>query len=475
MSGGLSSQTKRRQGVLLAWLASLLLAIWLPASLPALAQEGVNIRIDRATVQFPIQVDFFLQAYHPSGIEGVILHYGTNGRTCLSSHAQQRLEFEPGPRVDLTWEWELKRSGALPPQAEIWWQWEIVDADGEAHWTDRQTLVFADPRYEWRTITQGPVTLYWFEGDQAFGQFLVNLAISGLERLEAFTGVQPDGPINLIVYPSAEHVRDVLIHTYEWTGGVALSAYNTTILGIAPSERDWAARVIPHELSHLVTGAATFNCQGVQQPTWLNEGLAEYAEGPLPEWRMQLVVAALEEDRLPPLRSLSRRFPGSSGGASLSYAQSAAVVHYLVSEFGAEKVNDLLAALQSGQAIEPALGSVYGFDTDGLENRWRVSLGHPERVLSAPPAGAQGDPTPVPTLSLWTPSGQGTAPPSVTPEPTPAPATPTATPVRIVKSQTHKTIARAQVPDRSWIWIALGTGGGAALAVALVLLRKEGN
>jgi hypothetical protein len=453
----------------------LFLAIWALGAEPAWAQDAVSVQTNRVSTEFPLQVNFHLQVNSIHGIESIILHYGTDGRTCLEGHARQRMEFEAGRQVDLTWGWELERSGALPPQAEIWWQWEIVDAAGDTLWTDRETLIFEDPRYEWETITRGLITLHWIEGDQDFGQYLADLAVRGLERLESFTGVRPDWPVHIVVYPSAEHVREALIRTYDWTGGVALPRYNISILGIAPEELEWAASVIPHELSHLVIGAVVFNCQGVVLPTWLSEGLAVYAEGPLPIWREDLVIESLEKDRLPTLRSLSSGFPASNKSASLAYSQSAAVVHFLISEFGPELVNELLSTMQSGQAIDPALQQIYGFDTAGLDSRWRASLGFHGQAMEEPSAGAPLSPTTVPTLALWTPITQPTAtalPSAIPATPKPA-ATSTFSTETIKKSPAPSTIPAGEDSETELLWVVLGAGGGALLAVILLLLRKE--
>ncbi|MEZ4643862.1 MAG: hypothetical protein R3E31_14210 [Chloroflexota bacterium] len=35
------------------------------------------------------------------------------------------MTFDADTAVSLDWEWELKRSGALPPGVQVWWQWEL--------------------------------------------------------------------------------------------------------------------------------------------------------------------------------------------------------------------------------------------------------------------------------------------------------------------------------------------------------------
>ena len=47
-----------------------------------------------------------------------------------------------------------------------------------------------------------------------------------------------------------------------------------------------------HELAHLLLAEVTFNCFG-RLPTWLNEGLAVYSEGDLPEFQRRALDAAV--------------------------------------------------------------------------------------------------------------------------------------------------------------------------------------
>jgi hypothetical protein len=83
----------------------------------------------------------------------------------------------------------------------------------------------------------------------------------------------------------------------------------------------------------------------------------------------------LEAGRLPPLRNLAGGFSAHADQTNISYAQSGEVVRFLIHEYGPEQMSALLSAIQSGLRINPALQEVYGFDTDGLDNTWRASLG----------------------------------------------------------------------------------------------------
>ena len=400
---------------------------------PAQAQGGIQIQTDEATPNFPGSIDFHLVANSRAAIDSVVLHYGTNGRTCQSGEARQVVDFDHGPTVDTHWAWELKRSGSLPPGVQVWWQWEIHDASGAQITTEKQSLRVEDARYSWRTLTCNHLTLIWSEGDNAFGAALMDEAQRSLDRLATDMGVRPPGDVWITVYPTAEDIRGAILHQPEWTGGLAFPEYGSVVMGILPGEDEWAAQVIPHELAHLVVGALVFNCLGVDLPTWLDEGLARYSEGAWPNDERD-VRQALDQNALPPLRTLANGFPADEDRARLAYAQSGQIVQFMIQTYGPDKMSALLAAMQSGKKIDPALREGYSFDTDGLDAAWRISMGAAALPTVQPTSTASVERTPVPTFALWTAVPVAAAatptaspPPPDTPRPTLAsPTLPTA-------------------------------------------------
>jgi hypothetical protein len=402
----------------------LFLSLWLPV--PVLAQSGIQVKEDEAVLGFPDGITFQLKAVDDTDIQSVVLVYGSEGRTCISSAARQSIDFTPSDQVALDWEWEWKRSGIIPPGTLVWWYWEITDAINRTLTTPRQELVVQDPRHNWSVLESGGVTVQWVQGDASFGDRLHRIAVDSLYHLSKQMGVRPTGDVYIIVYPTSDDVQETLLVSTDWTGGVALPAYDSTIIGVGPQELDWAALIIPHELSHLVVGTLTFNCRGVYPPTWLNEGLSEMAEGSLSQVQGEQLLSALEEDDLPPLKSLENGFSAYGDEARLSYVYSGYIVQFMLEEYGVDKMASLLASIQEGNLIDTALEVVYGFDTYGLDAAWRDSMGFPvsERPTEVS-TGPTNTPTLVPTLPLINPGFLATATPR--PSPTQIPPTPTIT------------------------------------------------
>ncbi|MFC1919128.1 peptidase MA family metallohydrolase, partial [Chloroflexota bacterium] len=174
-------------------------------------------------------------------------------------------------------------------------------------------------------------------------------------------------------------------------------------IGIDPGNLSWGKRAATHELAHLVVHQMTFNPYS-ELPTWLDEGLAMYAEGELEAGYADFLEKAIAEDSLISVRSLASPFSAYGGQAVLSYAQSYSLVEFLVAGYGQNRMLELLNTFSEGSSYDRALEKVYGFDMDGLDNLWRdyVTRGHQEAGMTTASV------TPVSTgASSFTEAGYG--------------------------------------------------------------------
>jgi Peptidase MA superfamily len=381
----------------------------------AAAQSPITVSRNQLDISIPEKAVFSLAADSRANFQQVTLIYNVSRLSCQEGTARRHMDFKPDDQVRLDWELDFQRDGALLPGQELAWQWELQDAAGNLFVTEPLTITVQDQRHNWQSSSRGPVQVQWYQGDRAFGQRIAQTAFRGLGQLQRDLGVTYQRPIRITVYPDMDELREVLVETYEWTGAVALPEQGLILMAVSSEDSGWIEDVVPHELSHLVLLALTFNCQGGIVPTWLEEGLAERAVGPISPQEADSVLSALQAGSLPPLETLEGRFSQYSDEAGQSYNQSNMVVAYLVDTFGPDKLGGLLAALQSGIKIDKALASVYGFDTDGLDRVWRESLGF--KVTEPAQAGATPTRTTIPTIALWTPVVQ--ASPTSVPSPSP--------------------------------------------------------
>ena len=405
------------------WILCILLGL---TAVPVQAQAETPIFIDNhITPDFPETITFHLSLdTNETEIKRVLLRYGTNGRSCQDGGSLQSVKFEPDKVVETEWEWELRRSGAIPPGALVWWQWEIQDTDGNITTSKRQEYVVADDNHQWQSIDRNGIAINWYDASSSFGEAMYTQTENSLNHLQTNLGLPQPENVQLWFYDSGSAVQDALVNVPEWTGGVAFPEYGITVLGVAPGQDEWAAHIVPHELTHLLEGILTFNCRGIRLPTWLSEGLARYAEGDVDTEALARLETALAKENLPSLKSLSAGFSAYSDGAGLAYTYSGQIVAYLMDTYGPEQMTVLLQTMQAGSDIDAALQTVYGFDTYGLDAVWRTEQGYAPTPTSAADAAAlAASATPVPTIALGGIPQANTATPPMTPAVTAVPST----------------------------------------------------
>jgi hypothetical protein len=412
------------------FISSFLISLFFGAIRPAHAQAGIETIKNSATLDFPDDITFELEFKSSRPIKQINLLYGAEGKSCSGGLARQKVDFTTaGDTITTDWVWDFHKTDSLPVGVKVDWQWEIVDSNGVTTLVDPKTITIGDDSQNWKSVSGDGITVMWFDGSQGFGNKLLNIATDSIQRLSEDAGIEPPPDILIVVYPDAERLKEAILFTSEWVGGMAFPNYGISMMGIAPGEDDWAAEVIPHELAHLVTDTAVFNCLGTYMPTWLSEGLSMYLEGEPSPGDIASVETALKNDSLFPLRSLAQGFAVSGDKARLAYAFSGEVVRYLINTYGAERMAALLTAIQQGNTIDQALNKVYGFDTDWLDLEYRASKGYAElpaiRLTPSPSPQA----TSIATLAPILPGFGGAATQTPDPSPTETAAAPTDTPM----------------------------------------------
>ena len=228
--------------------------------------------------------------------------------------------------------------------------------------------------FKWQTFTENNVTFYWYAGGPDFGSRIADGVRDSLDTLQL--GRELVEPIKVFAYESSADVQGAVLFAQAWTGGLAFGSHNIVLITVNPDEFERDLPGVAHELAHLLVGEVTFNCFG-GLPTWLNEGLAVYVEGELPDFQIRALNEAIANDDLISLRSLNSSFPAADSGATLSYALSQSLVEYLITAHGWLKMQELLSVFAQGATHEGAIKQVYGVDLDGLEAAWHQSLGLP--------------------------------------------------------------------------------------------------
>ena len=213
-------------------------------------------------LNFPDSIAFHASIESDTTITSVVLEYGTQELTCGPVIAKAFPQLTPGKNIDVEWTWEMKQSGSLPPGTSIWWRWRYTDENGRESLSEQKNIIWLDSKYNWQSLTSGPISLHWYSGDQAFAQDLLNAADAGLARLQNDAGLQPEKPIQLYIYANTEDMKDAILYEPTWTGGLAYPEHDIVIIGISQRDLEWGRTTIAHELTHVLVGHLTFSCLG---------------------------------------------------------------------------------------------------------------------------------------------------------------------------------------------------------------------
>jgi len=352
---------------------ALVVSLFLVLLSPSLvqAQGGLTILDNSAEVEFPSRLHFNLSAKSGGDITDIRLHYAVDRESFAEITSEVHIEFVPDTTIDVQWAWDMRKTGGLPPGSNVEYWWTVADANGSRVKTTPVRVKFDDNRYSWQSLTEGKVTIYWYEGKQSFAGEIMLAAQQALARLAEDAGAYLKRPVKLYVYADARDLQGSMLFPQEWTGGVAFTGYGVIAIGISPHDLSWGKRAITHELTHLVIHQMTSNAY-TELPTWLNEGLAMYNEGLLEPSYVNLLKKVVTEDDLISVRTLSSQFSTDPAKAYLSYAESYSLVEFLVATYGRDKMLELLTTFSQGRGhYDEALEMVYGFDRDGLNALWR--------------------------------------------------------------------------------------------------------
>jgi len=356
-----------KRAVLLILVAILFLALPGPAAVRAV--DGLQVLESRVEVDFPMKVNFNLSMTSDTDITDIRLHYTVDQMRHAEVISEVFLRFEPATLVDVEWSWDMRKTGGMPPGSRMSYWWTIEDARGERIETEPTVVQVDDVRYPWRSLSEGLLTLYWYDGDESFARELMDTAQQALVRMASYAGAELESPAEIYIYAKPEDLLGAMIFPQEWTGGVAYTRFSTVAIGISPDSLDWGKRAMTHELTHLVIHQVVFNPYN-DLPTWLDEGLAMYAEGPLEPVFVNLLVQAINEDRLITVRSLSSPFSAYAEESILAYAQSYSLLDFTINNYGQSQMLELLNTFHEGSGYDEALQKIYGFDMDGLNELW---------------------------------------------------------------------------------------------------------
>ncbi|MGI8690248.1 MAG: peptidase MA family metallohydrolase [Thermomicrobiales bacterium] len=364
-------------------LFALLLALAaLPVSLPppARAAGAVTVAASTAAPDFPQHIAFHLEASAQGAeIARVALLYHPVATPTVERIA---IPTERGSHVALDYALDTQ-DHYLPPGIDVEYRWLLALSDGTETRTSPVTFRYMDGREQWTQVTSGPVTLWWDGSDAHIGQDAADTAARTISRLSGTFHVPGDRPVRILLYTNQ---RDMLAglppNSATWLGGSSTPALDLVQAVVDPTESGAESapaaqirRVIPHEVSRLITYRASENPYNTL-PTWLDEGVAT-ANQETPDLRLRpLLFDAATGGTLIPLRALDAPFPLDPNRALLSYAESESVVGYITNAYKPGTLPALVAAFKDGLSYDEATQRVLKEGIDALDADWKASLNY---------------------------------------------------------------------------------------------------
>jgi hypothetical protein len=300
----------------------------------------------------------------------------------------------PGPQ---TLHYTLLQADAqMYPNTKITAHWRVTPPSGPAEVGPAVTVTYADTTRQWRTLDGPLIRLHWYSGSAAFAQQALAVGEQGVRNATGLLGVTETQPIDFFVYASTQAFCDALLFASPCNvAGTSVATIRTMFALIAPNQVASAnvARVVPHELTHLVFKTATQNPYHAP-PDWLNEGLAVYlTEGDAPYYRAAL-TDGIAKGMLQPLTAYTITFPPETlySRFFLAYGEAVSAVDFMVRKYGQPALVKLIRSYAAGRTDDEAFSAALGLDVAGFEAAWLADLG-----ATAP---TQYGPRPAPTGPL---------------------------------------------------------------------------
>lgn len=376
--------------------------------------EGIEVRSQTTSNRFPDGILFTVFAASDAQITSVRLRYNVLPDRPAAS---VRSQCTTGLVVNCQATVGNTAVSNLVPGGVVVYHWELEDEDGNTFSTEEMSVTYEDDRFEWESISDGNLTVYFYFGSDETHRTVLRTARETVDSLSQLLDTNVDFPVKIWVYTTADDLQPAVAARR----GRGPDSSVRTLGEVGASDTALVSRdvdflnIVRHELAHIVTGQATRN--HIAFPGWINEGISTYAQRELLPDEESALQIAIRRDAVLPITSLTGSAQGAAATVSLFYGESGAIIAFMVAEFGEEKFAEFVAALRLDN-LDGALVEVYGFDGLGLENAWRLSVGLPEIVVIG--AGNQSSDDPIPTL---VPLGSGPPPAAVetprTSDPTP--------------------------------------------------------
>ncbi len=358
-----------------SWLrfAGLLFCGWLLlGTVPVRAQTGLEIATTSVTYRFGESITFRTRLRSEKPLERVLLLIRPEGQY------ETQIETIPVNRFGWTTFTFEPQGLQFPPFATVHYWYQTIEAAGGSE-SVSNSFEYIDNRFSWHSAGSGSMEVYWYEGDNAMAQKILDTGRRSWDALDGLFGAseteQSDHAVRIYVYANAQDLQSALAYGGpDWVAGHADPEFRVVMLSLpqGPERNLEIERQLPHELAHIrVYDRVSLGYYSV--PVWLHEGLASLQEGfPNPSYPVVL-DSAFSSETLIPLAELCSRFPTRASQAILAYAQAESFTRFIFAEYGNSGLRALLDQYADGKSCERGAEIALGKPLSQLERDWRTT------------------------------------------------------------------------------------------------------
>lgn len=358
-----------------------LLVVGLTQPPTAAAQAATTVTSAQVTTVDPRSITFEIQVSGAPVTEAVLVHQRANPSGPLGGQVRAEVPSRGTGVIQA----ELVTNGPdvyIPVGTQFTYHWELRGEGGAVVETEPETFLFLDAQFQWQLIEDRGLRLYYY-ADADVAQRVLDASADAVEEIEALLQTDVPFPIFMLLWEGdadgtlAQRSRGGVYSDQSITGGARVApdiVHVYSSLGLTFED------IARHEVTHVVVehaGSGPF----AQVPSWLDEGIATYAQ-----WdkgsREASTEFAIRTDATLRLRNMVAP-TNRAELIDLFYGQSWYVVEYLIDTYGEDDFAALIASIRDGNPIDEALEATYGVDQDGLYNDWRESVGLPRLELTS--------------------------------------------------------------------------------------------
>lgn len=265
---------------------------------------------------------------------------------------------------------------SLRPFTQFNYWFRVILENGEIRVSESYSFDYIDNRFNWKTLEDDQLQINWYEGNQRFGQTILDKAQVGIESVKSYLPVTLTKQIRIFNYSSSDDLQtalqlfqtpSILGHTNPDLGTILLSSQ------VDNEQQKEFERKIAHDIMHILQYQILGqNYQYI--PLWLSEGMAFNAEMYSNPDYQKALENAVQSSSILPIDSLCQSFPSDMSTSTLANAEADSFVRYLYKSFSTSELLNLLVTFKDNVSCEQGTQKGLSTSLKQLDYHWQQEV-----------------------------------------------------------------------------------------------------